>query len=194
MRYLVLTWNDIVKLSIELTEKIIESGFKPDVIVGVMRGGWVVAKIVEDLLGVQEIASLEIKFYKGIGEKAERPILTQPLVVDIRDKKVLVVDDVADSGRTLQTATEIVRLHGAREVKTATLYVKPWSIIIPDYYSGTTTAWIVFPWEYGEVLREVALKNYGQLNYDTLIKASRIIGLNDKEVLKLINVIVKRCA
>ena len=69
VKYLVLTWNDIAKLSIKLARKIIESNFTPDAIVGVMRGGWVVAKIVEDLLGVSELGSLEIKFYKGIGEK-----------------------------------------------------------------------------------------------------------------------------
>ena len=189
VKYLVLTWNDIAKLSIKLARKIIESNFTPDVIVGIMRGGWIVAKIVEDLLGANELGSLEIKFYKGIGEKAERPILTQPLMVSVRDKKVLIIDDVADSGRTLQTATEVVRLCGAREVRTATLYMKPWSIMIPDYYVGTTTSWIVFPWEYGEVLREVAKKNYGNLDKDSLIKAASDVGFEDEYIEEIINII-----
>ncbi|WP_243666043.1 phosphoribosyltransferase [Vulcanisaeta sp. JCM 16159] len=66
---------------------------------------------------------------------------------------MLVVDDVTDTGKTLAVARDILRFYGAREVRTATLYVKPWSKIKPDYYVGTTDKWILFPWEVGEVIR-----------------------------------------
>jgi len=175
-----------------VVNKILDSAFQPDIIVGILRGGYIVAKIIGDLLGVNEVGSLEIKFYKGIGEVSERPIVTQPLVHYVRDRKVLVADDVADSGRTLQVASELVKLHGAREVKTATLYFKPRSIFIPDFYAATTSKWIVFPWEYAEVLREVALKKYGNLNRDSLLKALREIGLDKVKLIEnLIELLLK---
>ncbi len=157
--FLVLTWNDIVDLSLELAKKIMLSKYMPEAVVAILRGGYIVAKLVSDYLGIEHISTLEIKFYKGIGEKAERPIVTSPIVHDLRGKKVLIVDDVADSGRTLQVAMDIVRLHGAKDVRTATLYLKPWSITMPDYYVADTKSWIVFPWEVGEILRELRNKH-----------------------------------
>ncbi len=169
--FLVLSWNDIVDLSLELARKIVLSKYVPDIIVAILRGGYIVAKLVSDYLGIEHISTLEIKFYKGIGEKAERPIVISPIVHDLRGKKVLIVDDVADSGRTLQVAIDIVRLHGAKDVRTATLYLKPWSITMPDYYVADTKSWIVFPWEVGEILRELRDK------YGSIEKALKQLGL-----------------
>ena len=191
MEFLVLTWDDIVNFSIIIARKIVSSGFRPDIVVGILRGGYVVAKLIGDLLGINEIGSIEVKFYKGIGERSERPIITQPLIHDVRDRIVLVADDVADSGRTLQVASEVVKLHGAKEVKTATLYFKPRSIFIPDFYAAITSKWIVFPWEYAEVLREVTLKNYGKLSNESLSRAAKDIGL---EKIKFMNQIVELIA
>ncbi len=169
--FLVLGWNDIVQLCLELSRRIRGSGFHPDVVVAILRGGYVVAKIVSDLLNVDSLATLEIKFYRGIGEKAERPIVVQPLTRDVKDRKVLIVDDVADSGRTLQVAIDLVRLHGAKDVRTATLFYKPWSIVMPDYFVEQTRKWIVFPWEIGETIRNLLSKD----------------ALSPEEVLKLLN-------
>lgn len=127
----------------------------PDVIVGVLRGGYIVARVVADALGISDIGVVEVKFYKGIGEQAERPVITQPLTTEIRGRKVLIVDDVVDSGRTLEVVSEQVRLRGASEVRTAALYYKPRSIIKPDYLVVETDKWILFPWELGEFVREL---------------------------------------
>ncbi|MCI4436611.1 MAG: phosphoribosyltransferase [Ignisphaera sp.] len=168
--FLVLTWNDIAELSLELAEKVIDSGYRPDVAVAVLRGGYIVAKLLCDYLGVDSIATVEVKFYKGVGEKAERPVVITPITHDLRGKKVLIVDDVSDSGRTLQVVIDLARLHGAKEVRSATLYLKPWSITIPDYYVRETKSWIVFPWEIGEVLKELAKKFGGYENAVNMLK------------------------
>jgi len=120
-----------------------------------MRGGWIPARIVLDILDVETLAALEIKFYKGIGEVKERPILTQPLIVNIRDKKVLIVDDVVDTGKSLSIAVETLKLYGPQQIKTAALVVKPWSIINPDFYALKTDAWVIFPWEIRETVKEI---------------------------------------
>jgi hypoxanthine phosphoribosyltransferase len=168
--FLVLTWNDLAALGLELAEKVQSSGYRPDVVIAVLRGGYIVAKILCDYLGIDSIATVEIKFYRGVGERAERPVVVTPLLHDVRDKRVMIVDDVADSGRTLQVAVDIARLHGAKDVKTATLYLKPWSITLPDYYVGETKSWIIFPWEVSEVLRELAKKFGGYENAVNILK------------------------
>ncbi|NPA96072.1 MAG: phosphoribosyltransferase [Crenarchaeota archaeon] len=173
-KFLVLTWHRFLDMSIELAEKIVSSGKLPDTIVAVLRGGYFIAKILADYLGIDSIATIEVKFYKGIGERAERPIVVKPITEDMRDRDALIVDDVADSGRTLQVVADIARLHGARTVYTAALFYKPWSIIIPDYYVEETDKWIVFPWEVGETLRELS-KEYGSLS-----RAATEIGIEEE--------------
>ncbi len=182
-----LSWSKFLDMSIELSMKIVESRELPDVIVAVLRGGYFVAKLVADYLGIDTIATIEVKFYRGIGERAERPIVVKPLTIDIRGRDVLIVDDVADSGRTLQVVSDIARLHGARTVHTAALFYKPWSIIIPDYYVEETDRWIIFPWEIGETLRELREK------YGGLQEAARSVGIENElgreRVEKLIRII-----
>ena len=140
---------------LSLAEKIREDGFKPDVIVGVSRGGWPPARVMSDLLENPEIANVKAEFYLGVAKTKGEPVITQPVSVSVRGKKVLVVDDVADTGKSLR----LVRLHlknkGATEVKIATIYYKPWSVVIPDYYERETSSWIIFPWERKEAVRNV---------------------------------------
>ena len=146
-----------------------------------------------DYVGISEIGGVGIKFYKGVGDHFERPIITQPLTLNIKDKTVLVVDDVADSGRTLQLAVELIKLYGPKEVRTAALYIKPKSIIIPDFYAAETDLWIVFPWEPAEVLRDVA--NLRGIKYveEELRKVANDIGLsNDDFINDLIKLIISR--
>ncbi len=192
MEFLPVTWDEIHKLSLMLARKVIESEYLPDVIVGILRGGYIVARIVADILNIEELGVVEVKFYRSIGERAERPVITQPLILDVRDKNVLIVDDVVDSGRTLEIVSQQVRLRGAKNVKSAALFVKPRSIINPDYYIIKTTKWVLFPWELGELFRE--------LNIDNLENALELIrkinysidGDIVKSIIELLNVIKRQ--
>ena len=89
----------------------------------------------------------------------ENPVITQPVSVSVRGKKVLVVDEVADTGKSLRLVRSHLKEEGATEVKIATIYYKPWSIVVPDYYEKETSLWIVFPWERKETIRNV-IKQY----------------------------------
>ncbi len=186
--FLILDWNTFAKLSLELAKKIADDGRSFDVVLAILRGGYIVAKLVADALGIDAIATVEIKFYKGIGETRERPIVVQPITMDIRDRRVLVVDDVADSGRTLQVATDLAMLRGAREVATATLFYKPWSIIIPDYYAAKTDKWIVFPWEYAETLTELSTR-FG--SFEKALEALKLDKYIDRETLELLTAMLR---
>lgn len=138
-----------------LARKIIKSGFEPQVIVGVSRGGWIPARVLCDLLNTPVLTNIGIEFYTGIGETKRSPKLTQPLSTTVSDKKVLLVDEVADTGQTLKLAKEQILKKGAKEVRTVTMYTKPRSTIEPNWQAKKTSFWIVFPWETKETIRSV---------------------------------------
>ena len=153
------TWDRIYEFLLSLAEKIREDNFKPDVIVGVSRGGWPPARVMSDLLENPEIANVKAEFYLGVAETKGEPLITQPVSVSVRDKEVLLMDDVADTGKSLRLVRVHLKEEGATEVKIATVYYKPWSVVIPDYYEKETRSWIIFPWERKETLRNI-IKRY----------------------------------
>jgi hypothetical protein len=152
------TWNQVYDMLLNLAEKIRKNGFKPDIIVGVSRGGWPPARVLSDLLDNPNLANVRAEFYLGVAETKGEPTLTQPASVVVAGKKVLIVDEVADTGKSLKLVREHIIEEGATEVKVATVYYKPWSIIMPDYYQKETSRWIVFPWEIKETVRKIVKK------------------------------------
>jgi hypothetical protein len=154
VEYEVTTWNQIYAALIKQAECIWDS-FKPDVIVGICRGGWIPARVLSDLLDNPNLANVRTESYTGIERAVDQPILTQEVSMDVKGKKVLIVDEIVDSGESLKLIIDHINQQGASEVKTATLYYKPSSIIKPDYYEKETSKWIIFPWETKETLKEI---------------------------------------
>jgi hypoxanthine phosphoribosyltransferase len=150
------TWNKIYALLLDLAHKILHQA-KPDLIVAVARGGTIPARILSDLLGAP-YASIQVKLYTDIAHAGATPQLLQSLNVSVIDKKVLLVDDIADSGRSLKFAADHLKEQGVAEVQIATLYFKPTCTVTPDFYQKTTCNWVVFPWEYNETLFEILQK------------------------------------
>lgn len=152
------SWSRIYNMLLRLSEKIKRDCFRPDVIIGVSRGGWPPARILSDLLENPNLANVRVEFYVGVAETNNEPKLTQPVSVDVKGKLVLVVDEVADTGKSLRLIKEHLLEEGAQDVKIATVFYKPWSIVVPDYYAAETDKWIVFPWEIKETLRKIVRK------------------------------------
>lgn len=152
MKILALTWSDIEASLLALADKINESGYRPEMIVGIARGGWVVARILSDLLDVRDLASIKIEFYRGVDEKVKVPKITQPISASPKGKLVLVADDVADTGESLTLAQRHLMDQGARVLKVATIHYKPWSKFRPDFYFLETDDWIMYPWEIRETM------------------------------------------
>jgi hypoxanthine phosphoribosyltransferase len=152
------SWNRIYEMLLDLAGRIRKDGFKPDIIVGISRGGWPPARVLSDLLSNPNVANVRAEFYLGIAETSSEPTLTQPVSVKTRGKKILIVDEVADTGKSLKMVRKHIVQEGAKEVRTVTVYYKPWSIVRPDYFAKETSDWIVFPWEIKETLRKVIAK------------------------------------
>ncbi len=158
LKFEIPSWEQIYELLLNLAKRVRENGFEPDVIVGVSRGGWPPARVISDLLENPRLANVTAEFYVGVAETKRKPIITQPVSISVRGKKVLVVDDVADTGESLRLVRAHLAERGATKVKIATIYHKPWSVLIPDYYEKETSSWIVFPWERKEAVKKVVEK------------------------------------
>jgi uncharacterized protein len=158
----VATWNQIYDMLLNQAEKIYSEGYKPDLIVGISRGGIVPARILSDLIETPNIEIIQIEFYSGIAKTTSEPILKHPLRGLVSGKKTLLVDDVSDSGKSLKLAKNHLQQQGAAEIKTATLYTKPQSITKPDFAEKQTSRWIVFPWDVKETVREISQSQKGK--------------------------------
>lgn len=158
MEYIAPDWEEIYEMCIKLSEKIKQSGFSPDIIIGVARGGWIPARLISDFLDNPNIASIRIQFYEEVGKTGAKPIITQPVSTSIKGKKVLAVDDVADTGESLKTLYSHLKEKGAAEIKIATLHVKPKSSFQPDFYIKETSAWIIYPHERFEFIKQFVKK------------------------------------
>ncbi len=143
----VLSWEVFGVASRQLAVKVAESGYRPDLILAIARGGLPVGGALGYALGVKNCATINVEFYTGVGERMEVPVVLPPTppLVDLAGLKVLVADDVADSGKTLALIGDLVRPH-VKELRSAVLYHKPWSVVEPDYFWGGTDGWIDFPW------------------------------------------------
>jgi len=181
------SWHQIYELLLNLASTVRKSGFEPEIIVGVSRGGWPPARVMSDLLENPKLANVAAEFYIGVAETNGKPVITQPVSVSVKGKKVLVVDDVADTGESLRLVRSHLEEQGATEVKTATIYYKPWSVIIPDYYEKETRSWIIFPWERKETVRKIVEKFKRQGNsIDTAKEKLVSSGLERKLVERFI--------
>ena len=143
----VLTWELFGRASRELATAVAESGYEPDVVLAVARGGLLPAGSLAYALDCKNVFTMNVEFYTGVGTTLDAPVMLPPLldVTELDDLSVLIVDDVADSGKTLELVDDFCRGHVA-EVRTAVLYEKPRSVIKADFVWRHTDRWINFPW------------------------------------------------
>ncbi|MFX1474788.1 MAG: phosphoribosyltransferase [Promethearchaeota archaeon] len=145
----VLHWDQCHELCFRIYQKVVESGYTPDVIIGLARGGWIPARILSDFFS-KDLSTLRVEFYHGIEERDGAPRLTQPLAAYKAWRQPLVVDDIVDTGKSLKLALEHLKSLGFEEIRSACLHVKPQAETVPDFYMKETDAWVVYPWEVAE--------------------------------------------
>ncbi|MFD1714084.1 phosphoribosyltransferase [Amnibacterium flavum] len=143
----VLGWLEFGEAARSLAHSVAESGFAPEIVIAIARGGLIVGGAVAYALGVKSCGSINVELYTGIDETLPEPLVLPPFLdgAALDGKRVLLVDDVSQSGQTLALAVDIITGMGA-EVRSVTLYTKPQTTFVPDFAWKDTDRWIVFPW------------------------------------------------
>ena len=137
----------VTRLCRKLAHKIQDSGFNPDIVICIARGGYIPARLICDYLNIYNLYSINIRHYTG-SDKSETARLLTPLSIDIQGMKVLLVDDIDDTGDTLQLAQDYLNGLNPKEIKVAVLHHKVISSLVPDYFAQKIIRWrwITYPW------------------------------------------------
>jgi len=142
-----MTWAELGTGSRELAAQVVVDGWEPDMIVGIARGGLLIAGALSYALDIKNAFTMNVEFYTGVDERLPVPMLLPPVpdLVDLHHERVLIADDVADTGQTLALVQDFLA-GKVGEVRIAVLYEKPRSIVSCEYVWRRTDRWIDFPW------------------------------------------------
>jgi hypothetical protein len=143
----VMTWDHLGEAARHLAKAVVASGYRPDIVLAIARGGLLPGGAVAYALGVKNSCAMNVEFYTDVDERLEVPMVLPPApeLIDLDHAKMLIVDDVADTGRTLEVVQAFCAGKVA-EVRTAVLYEKPGSLVKCHYVWRRTDRWIDFPW------------------------------------------------
>jgi uncharacterized protein len=147
----VMTWDELGHGVRELATAAHADGFVPDLVLGIARGGLLVAGALGYALGVKNTFTMNVEFYTGIDERLDMPMILPPVpeLIDLEEARVLIADDVADTGLTLMLVKDFCA-GKVGEVRCAVLYEKPRSAVRCEYVWRRTDHWIDFPWSADE--------------------------------------------
>jgi len=151
-------WDYIYSLCRDVSDQVKAAEFEPDVVVALARGGWFAGRCLCDFLGLDDLTSLKMEHYVGTGEKADEPQVRYPMPEgSVEGKDVLIIDDIADTGGSIERAHEYVTDRNPGEVRTATLQLLQTSEFEPEFVGERLEewAWIVYPWNFIEDMIEL---------------------------------------
>ena len=142
-----MTWQELGEASRDLAQRIADDGYVPDLVLSVARGGLLVGAALGYALDVKNTWTMNVEFYTGVDERLDVPMILPPVpdLVDLESARMLIADDVADTGETLRLVRDFCAGKVA-EVRCAVLYEKPQSEVRCEYVWRRTERWIDFPW------------------------------------------------
>ncbi|MDH5570801.1 MAG: phosphoribosyltransferase [Gammaproteobacteria bacterium] len=150
------SWEIFYDMARQLAFMIQDDHYPPDIIIAIARGGYTPARILSDYLGVMDMTSFKVKHYRAAHRQPEARI-EHPLAADVNGQRILLVDDVSDSGDTFDVAIKhIHEIASPAEIKTAVLHHKIVSHYTPDYFTREVKEWhwITYPWAAMEDITE----------------------------------------
>jgi hypoxanthine phosphoribosyltransferase len=152
LRCELISWSEVQRQCQRLAGLVRESGFNPDLIVAIGRGGYVPARLLCDYLDIMDLTSIKVEHYLPGADQQEQTVIRYPPKADIRGLRVLLVDDVNDSGDTLVAATEHLWTFQPADVRTAVMHEKTVTSITADYSARKVIKWrwLIYPWAVNE--------------------------------------------
>ncbi|MEM4028939.1 MAG: phosphoribosyltransferase [Thermofilaceae archaeon] len=175
-------WEEVVEWCRRLAEIVESSGFKPDLVVSIARGGYVPARLLCDFLDVHDLVSIQVLHWGKAAEITAVAHVKYPYDIDLTGKRVLLVDDIVDTGDSVIVAREFIQSRWKPlELKVAAMqWISPVAKIKPDFYVEDVKEWIwyQYPWTRAEdttnffekILAERAKEGKVTWTYDELIK------------------------
>jgi hypothetical protein len=142
------SWGRFYGLCRRLAARVREAEYRPEAIVAIGRGGWMPGRVLSDLLGLMDLTEFKVEHYRGARRQANARV-RYPLAADLGGRRVLLVDDVSDTGDTYRVALEHLYARTApAQVRTAALHHKVVSTFVPDFYAVRVVRWrwIIYPW------------------------------------------------
>lgn len=148
MRCELITWPEIYRLCLDISKQVRSSGYQPDIVIAIARGGFIPARLVCDFLDLNALTSIKIQHYRSGADRLEKAVLEYPLCTEISDLNVLLVDDVNDSGETLKLAVSYLQTFQPADIKTIVMHQKITSRYPIDFYAKKVIKWrwLIYPW------------------------------------------------
>lgn len=157
----IVTLNEVYSITHKLAAQIMNSSEPFDAVIAVARGGMLPARLICDFLNIHQLSSIQIKHYGSGAEELDEVEIIDPLNINIRQKNVILVDDVNDTGKTLKAAVEHTQSQEPQVLKTAVLHEKSHTIINADFSVETLKKWkwLIYQWAVTEDLLEFLIKD-----------------------------------
>ena len=183
------SWQEVQDYAKQTTNKIKTTNFHPDLIIGLSRGGLVPARLFCDYLHIKTCYTIKVDHWGLTATKDGQAKLTHKLNIDLTDKRILIVDDITDTGQSMELAKEHIKELNPKEIKTATLLHIKTSKYKPDFYGEEIDwSWIIFPWNYREDLVNLINKTNKKhhLEIQSELKTNFNLELKHEEILELL--------
>ena len=196
MRCELVSWEQFRSLARQLALLVQSSGYQPDMIVAIGRGGYMPARLLSDYLDIYNFSGFKIEHYRAAQKQAEARI-RYPLSADVKGLKLLLVDDVSDAGDTIEVALAHLHERGPpTEIRTAVLHHKAVSSFVPDFCAAEVTEWrwLIYPWAILEdvsgFIRELGLTDASPERMQAAIEADYGVQISG-EILSDANALVR---
>lgn len=171
------SWSEIEMWCRNIGKQAIKSGFIPEAIIGLSRGGLVPARMLSDRMWIKDLYAVKTEHWGFTASRDGKAVLKKQGDPDIKGKRVLIVDDITDTGESMKLAYDYVKSLSPSEIRTSAMLHITRSNFKPDFYSEEVNeekwAWFIFPWNVYEDL-------------DNLIGRSMMVPSSSSEMEKLL--------
>ena len=202
MKCKIVSFQEVHEMVRHVAENVKASGYDPTTVIGLARGGWIPARLICDFLGITDLLSLKVEHWLQTGKTKDEATIRYPMNIDLSEKKLLIVDDITDTGKSLITATEYLKKLNPAEMRTVTMQYLPKSKFKPNYFSEEVKEWVwfIYPWNWIEdtstlISRLMSIdhrKKLGLLTINKSLKEHFDISWNKSMLLQILKVMVER--